>query len=151
MNTERYHDEFFMRKALEEAMIALEDGEIPVGSVVVYNNQIIGKGHNSVEVLNDVTAHAEILAISAAGNYLGSKYLEDCRIYITLEPCAMCAAAINAAQLKEIIYGAKDPKKGFSLYIPSLLHPKSKVKKGIMEEECMEILNEFFKKKRRNR
>jgi len=148
MFPENYDDAYFMRKALDEALVANEEDEIPVGAVVVCNEQIIGKGHNSVEMLNDVTAHAEILALSAASNYLGSKYLENCKIYVTLEPCAMCASAISAAQVKEIIYGPKDPKKGYSLFIPSLLHPKTMVRKGILEEECTKLLKDFFRKKR---
>lgn len=143
-----FSDEFFMQKALEEAKLAATENEIPVGAVIVAGNQIIGKGHNSVELLNDVTAHAEILALGAACNYMGAKYLENAKIYVTLEPCAMCASALNAAQVREIIYGTKDPKKGYSLYVPSLIHPKSIVKKGIIEEECSRLIREFLRKKR---
>ena len=144
----KFTDEFFTGKALEEAKIALEENEIPIGAVVVIDDQIIGRGHNSVERLQDITAHAEILAITSACNYLGSKYLENCRIYITIEPCAMCAAAISAAHIKKIVYGAKDPKKGYSLYIPSLLNTKSKVTKGILEGECSALLKNFLSLKR---
>jgi tRNA(adenine34) deaminase len=144
-----FNDEYFMKKALEEAGKALEEDEIPVGAIIVCQDHIIGKGHNSVERLNDVTAHAEILAITAASNFMGAKYLTECKIYITLEPCPMCAAAIAAAQIKEVIYGAKDPKKGYSLWIPSLLHPKTKVKKEIFNEESSELLKNFFSKKRK--
>ena len=145
-----FSDDFFMQKALEEAKLAADEDEIPVGAVIVAGNQVIGKGHNSVELLNDVTAHAEILALGAASNFMGSKYLENARIYVTLEPCAMCAAALNAAQVREIIYGTKDPKKGYSLYQPSLIHPKSKVKRGILEAECSGLIREFLRKKRKN-
>lgn len=143
-----YSDEYFMKKAFEEAQLAFENDEVPVGAVVVNNNQIIGKGHNQVEMLNDVTAHAEILALTAASNFFGSKYLENCKIYVTLEPCAMCATAISSAQISEIIYGATDPKKGFSLFLPSLINSKIIVKKGIYEEKSSELLKEFFRKKR---
>jgi tRNA(adenine34) deaminase len=145
----KFTNEFFIGKALEEAEAALKENEIPIGAVIVVDDQIIGRGHNSIERLQDVTAHAEILAITAACNYLGSKYLENCRIYITLEPCAMCAAAIATVHIKRIIYGAKDPKKGYSLYIPSLLNPKSKVTKEILEEECSSLLKNFLSPKRR--
>lgn len=143
-----FSDENFMKKAFEEAQKANDLDEVPVGAVVVCKNKIIGKGFNQVEKLNDVTAHAEMLAITAASNFLGSKYLEDCKIYVTLEPCAMCAAAINSAQIMEVVYAAKDPKKGFTLYTPAIIHPKVLVKKGILEDECSQILKDFFKKKR---
>ena len=135
------------RRLMRQKLAAIDD-EIPVGAVIVAGKQVIGKGHNSVEMLNDVTAHAEILALGAASNFMGAKYLENAKIYVTLEPCAMCAAALSAAQVREIIYATKDPKKGYSLYIPSLLHPKTKVKSGIMEKESAELLKEFFMKKR---
>jgi len=149
MITGKFPDEYFMKKAFEEAKTAFEEDEIPVGAVVVSNGYVIGKGHNSVENLRDVTAHAEIIAITAACNYLGSKFLENCTIYVTLEPCAMCAAAIGAAHIKNIVFSTKDPKKGYSLYIPTLLHPKTKVKRGILEEESSALLKDFFKKKRK--
>ena len=137
-----------MKKAYEEACLALEQGEVPVGAVVVYNNQIIGRGHNQVEKMNDVTSHAEIIAITAASNYLGSKYLEDSRIYVTLEPCVMCAAAISFAHIEHIIIGTKDPKRGFSLYTPKIFPAKTKMRFGVMQELCNEILLNFFKIKR---
>jgi len=148
MKFKAFSDENYMQRALEEAKKALEEDEVPVGAVIVSGNHIIGKGYNQTERLNDVTAHAEIIAISAASNYLGSKYLEDCTIYVSLEPCAMCAAAIAAAQITNVVYGAKDPKKGFTNYTPSLLHPKSIVKAEVLAEQSSEMLTNFFKSKR---
>jgi len=148
MLEENKQDEFFMKKALNEAKMANFDDEVPVGAVVVCEGKVIGKGYNQVEKLNDVTAHAEILALTAASNYLGSKYLKKCKIYVTLEPCPMCAAAINAAQLDEVFFGTDDPKQGFSIFQPSLIHSKIKIKKGIFKEESEELLKSFFKKKR---
>lgn len=140
--------EYFMREALKEAKYALEKDEIPIGAVVVCNNRIIGRGHNQVELLNDVTAHAEIIAVTAAANYLGSKYLIDCTLYVTLEPCAMCASALGWAQVPNVVYGASDPKKGYSGISDRLLHPKSNVVRGILEEECSNLVKQFFKKLR---
>jgi tRNA(adenine34) deaminase len=137
-----------MKKAYEEACLAFEEGEVPVGVVVVCNNQIIGKGHNQVEKMNDVTSHAEIIALTAASYYLGSKYLDDCRMYVTLEPCVMCAAAISFAHISHLVCGAKDTKKGFSLYSPKIFPSKTKIRFGIMQELCNEILINFFKTKR---
>ncbi|MBT3423114.1 MAG: nucleoside deaminase [Bacteroidetes bacterium] len=148
MISSTFNDDYFMKKAFEEAQAALEEGEVPVGAIIVAENKIIGRGHNQTEILHDVTAHAEIIAISAASNYLGSKYLKDCRLYVTLEPCAMCAAAINAAQLESLVFAADDPKKGYRLYKPSLIHPKLKVISGIRQDECRMILQEFFVEKR---
>jgi len=148
MSLNPFNNEYFMKKAYEEACLALEQGEVPVGAVVVYNNQIIGRGHNQVEKMNDVTSHAEIIAITAASNYLGSKYLEDSRIYVTLEPCVMCAAAISFAHIEHIIIGTKDPKRGFSLYTPKIFPAKTKMRFGVMQELCNEILLNFFKIKR---
>jgi len=128
--------------------LLFDEGEVPVGAVVVYDNQIIGRGHNQVEKMNDVTSHAEIIAITAAANYLGSKFLEDCRIYITLEPCVMCAAAIGFAHIQHLIIGTKDPKRGFSLYSPKVLPAKTKLSFGVMQEHCNELLIRFFKIKR---
>ena len=141
-------EEHFMNKALEEAEQAREAEELPVGAVVTSGNQVIAKAHNQTEQLKDVTAHAEILAITAASEHLSSKYLKDCTIYVTLEPCPMCASAIHWAQFKKIVFGAFDPKKGFTNYKPSLIHPKTLVKGGIMEEEAKKYLQNFFEKRR---
>ncbi|MEO6166209.1 MAG: nucleoside deaminase [Chitinophagales bacterium] len=141
--------EYFMNLALQEARRAQEEDEVPIGAVIVSQNQVIGKGYNQVERLNDVTAHAEIIAITAAANYFNSKYLKDCTLYISLEPCLMCAAAIGWAQIQKIVFGASDPKKGFRLFSPSPLHPKAIIENGILEEECAELVNEFFRRKRR--
>ncbi|MBC8344022.1 MAG: nucleoside deaminase [Bacteroidetes bacterium] len=143
-----FSDEYFMNKALEEAGVASDEGEVPIGAVLVVNKRIIGRGHNQIEKLHDITAHAEIIALSAASNHLGSKYLKNCTLYVTLEPCAMCAAAINAAQIETLVFGANDPKKGYQLYKPKLIHPKVKIKAGIMKEECIQVLKDFFTKKR---
>ena len=143
-----FSDEYFMKKALDEALLALSKDEVPVGAVIVSGNQIIGKGHNLTEQLQDVTAHAEILALTAASNHLGAKYLENCKLYVTLEPCAMCAAAINAAQIAEVVFATPDPKRGYTLYEPPLIHPKTKIQAGIMSDECSQILKDFFRKKR---
>lgn len=148
MSLSPFNDEYFMKKAFEEACTAFDEGEVPIGVVVVCNNQIIGRGHNQVEKMNDVTSHAEIIAITAAANFLGSKFLEDCRIYITLEPCVMCAAAISFAHIPVVIYGAKDPKKGFSIYSPKIFPAKTKIRFGVMQEQCNELLVRFFKSKR---
>lgn len=138
-----------MREALKEAISAEEKDEVPVGAVVVIRNKIIAKAHNSTELLNDVTAHAEILAITAASNHLSSKYLNKCTIYVTLEPCLMCAGALFWSQIGNLVYGAHDEKRGFSLFAKhNALHPKTKVTSGIMKDECSEILSNFFKKKR---
>lgn len=138
-----------MKMAFREAEIALEKDEIPVGAVVVLNNMVIGRGHNLTQTLQDVTAHAEMQAITAATNHIGAKYLNDCTLYVTLEPCVMCAGAIAWAQLGKLVYGATDPKKGFSLIKHNILHPKTLVTGGIMEEECSQILIEFFNTKRK--
>jgi len=140
--------EYFMSLALKEAKFALKTDEIPIGAIIVANNQIVGKGYNQVERLKDVTAHAEIIALTAASNYFSNKYLKGCIIYVTIEPCMMCAAAIGWAQIDQVVFGAPDPKKGFSLFTPSPLHPKTIVESGILEEECGELLKEFFRKKR---
>lgn len=140
--------ESYMRKALEEAALAAEEGEIPVGAVMVCKGKIIARAHNETEKLNDVTAHAEMLAITMATSALGGKYLNECTLYVTLEPCVMCAGALAWAQLGELVYGASDPKRGFSRITPSLLHPKTKITTGILEKECGEPLLKFFKEKR---
>ncbi len=141
-------DEYFMKQALAEARLAAEEGEVPVGAVVVCNNQIIARGHNQTERLNDPTAHAEMIALTAATAVLGAKYLPDCILYVTVEPCIMCAGAIGWAQVSTIVYGASDEKRGFSIYAPKAFHPKAIVKKGIMEKECADEMISFFKKKR---
>jgi len=143
-----YTNEYFMKEALKEAQKAFDFDEVPVGAVVVANNKIIARGHNLTETLNDVTAHAEMQAITAAANALGGKYLKDCTLYVTLEPCVMCAGALSWAQVSKIVYGASDTKKGFSLVTNNLLHPKTEVQKGLLEEECGKLLKEFFLKKR---
>jgi len=144
---ERKHEKF-MRAALEEAMKAFEKQEVPVGAVVVCNDAIIARAHNLTETLNDPTAHAEMQAITAAANWLGGKYLNDCTIYVTLEPCAMCAGAIGWSQAPVIVYGADDEKKGYTKVKGQLLHPKTKVVKGVLEQECREVMVKFFKNKR---
>ena len=137
-----------MREALKEAQKAFAADEVPVGAVVVCAGQIIARGHNLTEKLNDVTAHAEMQCVTAAANHIGGKYLDECSIYITLEPCVMCAGALFWSQVKEIIYGAPDPKRGYTSLSQSILHPKTKVINGIEEEACSEILKAFFIKKR---
>jgi len=144
-----FSEEYFMKMAYREAEKALEKDEIPVGAVVVMNQMVIGRGHNLTQTLQDVTAHAEMQAITAATNHIGAKYLNDCTLYVTLEPCVMCAGAIAWAQIGSLVYGASDPKKGFTLIEHNILHPKTLVKRGIMEQECGEIIKEFFNKKRR--
>lgn len=144
-----YTDAYFMKQALKEAQKAFDQGEIPVGAVVVCDNQIIARAHNQTELLNDVTAHAEMIAITAAADNLGNKYLNECTLYITLEPCPMCGGAIGWAQLGKIVYGASDDKKGFMVYGKRMLHPKTKVELGIMENECSQLLKDFFAKKRK--
>ena len=138
-----------MQQALAEARKAYEAGEIPVGAVVVCDNRIIARAHNQTEQLTDVTAHAEIIALTAASNYLGSKYLPDCTLFVTLEPCVMCAGALSWAQFGRVVYGASDEKRGFMLHGgKSLLHPKTRLEMGIMEEECAALMKDFFKSKR---
>lgn len=141
-------DENFMNLALKEARKALEEDEVPIGCVIVAQNQIIGKGYNQVERLHDITAHAEIIAITAASNYFNNKYLRDCTLYVTIEPCMMCAAAMGWAQLRRIVYGTADIKKGYTCFQPSPLHPKTIVDSGIMQEECAALVKDFFRKKR---
>jgi len=141
-------DERFMRLALCEAEKALAEDEIPIGCVIVSNNQIIGRGHNLTETLSDVTAHAEIQAITAASQTLGGKYLPDTTLYVTVEPCPMCAGAIGWAQISRIVFGAPDPKKGFQTYAPRVFHPKATVTSGVLEAECRELIQEFFRSKR---
>ena len=144
----RNQDEHFMREAYKEALIALSRDEVPVGSVIVSNGRIIARGHNLTETLNDATAHAEMQAFTSASNHIGGKYLNDCTLYVTLEPCPMCAAAAYWVQLGTLVYGASDPKRGFTTIDNNLLHPKTKVRNGIMAKECGELVTEFFRKKR---
>jgi len=143
-----YTDEYFMREALKEASKAFELGEIPVGAVVVCQNKILARTHNQTELLTDATAHAEMLAVTAAANHLGSKYLNECTLYVTLEPCVMCAGALHWTQLQKLVYGADDIQRGYSLVSTPLLHPRTQVTKGIKKEECGELVLEFFKKLR---
>jgi tRNA(adenine34) deaminase len=138
----------FMKAALKEAKTAFEKQEVPVGAVVVCNDIIIARAHNLTETLHDPTAHAEMQAITAATNYLGGKYLTDCMIYVTLEPCPMCAGALNWSQVSGLIYGADDEKRGYSTISSALLHPKTVIKKGILKNECSELLVRFFREKR---
>ena len=142
---ETTEDEIMMKKALDEAKKALDEDEIPIGAVIVSNGRIIGRGHNMTEHLADVTAHAEI---QAAENTIGGKYLTDCTIYVTVEPCVMCAGALGWSQISRVVYGADDDKRGYTKYAPEALHPKTKVTKGIMEEECRTLMKNFFEKKR---
>jgi tRNA(adenine34) deaminase len=143
-----YDDAYFMRQALAEAHKAYELDEVPVGAVIVYGQRIIARAHNTTEQLNDVTAHAEILCITAASEHIGGKYLQDCTLYVTLEPCVMCAGALHWAQIGRIVYGADDEKRGFMRYGKTLLHPATKVMFGILQEECGTILKNFFREKR---
>ncbi|WP_111610086.1 nucleoside deaminase [Algoriphagus yeomjeoni] len=146
---ELYSNEYFMNEALKQAKIAFEEGEIPVGAVIVSKNRIIAKAYNQTEKLNDVTAHAEMLAITSAANYMGAKYLNDCRLYVTLEPCVMCGGALFWSQIGEIHYGASDLKRGFLQSNPAILHPKTKVIAGSLGLESEQLLLEFFKKLRK--
>ena len=145
---EPFNDEYFMKKAFSEALQAFEKGEVPIGAVVVAGGKIIARAHNLTETLNDVTAHAEMQAITAAANLLGGKYLNDCVLYVTLEPCVMCAGALAWAQIGKIVYGASDEKRGFKKFAPKSLHPKTEITGGILEIECAELLQEFFRQKR---
>ena len=142
-----YDDEYFMRKALEEAEIALDRGEVPVGAIIVANNQIVAKAHNLTETLNDVTAHAEMQAITSASDSIGGKYLKDCTLYVTMEPCQMCAGALYWAQIKRIVFGASDIKRGYCA-MGTQLHPKTEVTSGVLEVECSSIVTNFFKSRR---
>jgi len=141
-------DEYFMREALKEAVKAFEDDEVPVGAVIVSKNKIIARARNMSERLTDVTAHAEMQAITAAENFLGGKYLDECTLFVTIEPCVMCAGASYWAQFGRIVYGASDTKKGFSLISKKILHPKTVLSGGVLEKECSDLMKEFFRKKR---
>lgn len=148
MNSLLQDDERYMRMALVEAQKAFTQGEVPVGCVIVANNQVVGRGHNLTEALADVTAHAEMQAITAATNTLGGKYLSQCTLYVTVEPCVMCAGAIGWAQVKRVVYGTADEKRGFTLLAPNALHPKCVVLSGVLEQECRELMQSFFAQKR---
>ncbi|MEJ6697542.1 MAG: nucleoside deaminase [Saprospiraceae bacterium] len=143
-----HSDEHFMKQALKEAEKADEAGEVPVGAVIVSNNVIIARAHNQTEILTDVTAHAEILAITSASEHLGNKFLERCTLYVTMEPCPMCAGALNWARLSRIVYGAADDEKGFMRFGKKILHPKTKLEYGVMHQECEAIIKRFFKELR---
>lgn len=148
METLLFDDEYFMNEALKQARIAFEEGEIPIGAVVVSYNRIIGKGYNQTERLNDVTAHAEMLAITAASHFLNGKYLENCKLYVTIEPCPMCAGAIQWSRAANLIYGAPEKKFGYGRFTPSILSPKIEVVSGVKMEECQKLMQEFFREKR---
>ena len=141
-------DEKYMREALNEAHEALQSDEIPIGAVVVANGRVIGRGHNLTETLHDVTAHAEMQAITAASEFLGGKYLKDCTLYVTVEPCVMCAGAIGWSQMGRLVYGASDEKRGYQRYAPDALHPKTEVVSGVLEKEAAALMKDFFKGKR---
>ncbi|HTO36608.1 MAG TPA: nucleoside deaminase [Flavobacterium sp.] len=142
-----FTDEFFMKKALLEAEVAFEKGEVPVGAVIVIDNRVIARSHNLTEMLNDITAHAEMQAITAAANFIGGKYLKGCTLYVTLEPCQMCAGALYWSQISKIIFGTRDEKRGF-IAMKTQLHPKTEVIQGVLENECADLLTRFFKTKR---
>jgi tRNA(adenine34) deaminase len=141
-------DEIFMKEALKEAQAAFDEDEIPIGAVVVWRGGVIAKGHNMTERLHDATAHAEMIAITAATEALGGKYLNECTLYVTVEPCPMCASAMNWAHLGRLVYGTIDPKRGYTLFSPSLLHPKTEVHAGVLAEECSALVTDFFSGKR---
>lgn len=145
---EPFDDTYFMKKAFQEAQQAYEKGEVPVGAVVVAQNRIIARAHNLTETLTDVTAHAEMQAVTAAANLLGSKYLNECTLYVTLEPCVMCAGALGWSQLGKLVYGASDPKRGFSKFAPQSLHPKTEVVSGVMADDCADLMTAFFQERR---
>jgi tRNA(adenine34) deaminase len=146
---ELFTDEYFMREALKEANKALESAEVPVGAVVVWANRIIARAHNQTERLTDATAHAEMIAVTAAANHLGSKYLNECTLFVTLEPCAMCAGALHWVQLKKLVYGASDVQRGFTLVNSPLLHPRTEVVKGVKAAESKQLIDSFFKEIRK--
>lgn len=148
MKQDNENDERFMRMALAEAHIALEKGEIPIGAVVVCKGRVLARAHNMTETLTDVTAHAEMQAVTMAANQLGGKYLTDCTLYVTVEPCVMCAGALGWAQLPRIVYGCRDEKRGYQRFAPQALHPRATVTGGILEEECRLLMTAFFKSRR---
>lgn len=142
------NDIIYMKQALAEANAAYKQGEIPIGAVVVCRDKIIAKSHNLTELLHDVTAHAEMQAITSAAEHLGGKYLNDCTLYVTVEPCVMCAGALGWSQISRIVYGASDEKRGFQRFAPQALHPRTEVTSGVMADECIELMQRFFKEKR---
>jgi tRNA(adenine34) deaminase len=142
-----FTDEYFMKKALQEAKTAFEKGEIPVGAIIVIDNKVIARSHNLTELLSDVTAHAEMQSITAAANFLGGKYLKDCTLYVTLEPCQMCAGALYWSQISKIVFGARDEQRGF-LTLGTKLHPKTQVKQGVLAKESADLMKQFFAEKR---
>lgn len=148
METNILSDDFFMKQALSEAKRAFERDEVPIGAVVVCQGRIIARAHNLTETLNDVTAHAEMQAITSAASVLGGKYLKDCTLYVTVEPCPMCAGGLGWAQITKIVYGAPDAKRGYSKISPHALHPKTEIVSGVLQEECAALMQEFFKQKR---
>ena len=137
-----------MRKALQEAELAYEEGEIPIGAVIVCQDKVISRAHNLTETLHDVTAHAEMQAITAAANQLGGKYLKDCTLYVTVEPCVMCAGALGWSQMSRVVYGASDEKRGYEKYAPHAMHPKCEITRGVLEEECRTLMQKFFQERR---
>lgn len=141
-------DEKFMKEALREAQMAAAEDEVPVGAVIVCRGQVIARGHNMTERLKDATAHAEMIAITAATEAVGGKYLNDCTLFVTVEPCPMCAAALCWSQIGKVVYGASDPKRGFTLFTPSLMHPKTEVVSGVLANECSTLVSDYFKNKR---
>lgn len=143
-----FDDEYFMKEALKEAQKAYDLDEVPIGAVIVHDNKVIARAHNLTERLNDVTAHAEMQAITAAANYIGGKYLNECVLYVTIEPCPMCAGALSWSQISKIVYGAKDEKKGYSKIDHQILHPKTRVFDGVLAEQCAELMRKFFREKR---
>ena len=143
-----YSDEYFMRQALQEAQLAFEEDEVPVGCIITCRDKVIARTHNLTETLHDVTAHAEIQAITAAAEALGGKYLDTCTLYVTVEPCIMCAGAIGWSQMGRVVYGARDEKRGFENFAPKAFHPKTEVVSGVLENECAELMKNFFKAKR---
>lgn len=143
-----FDDVYFMKRAFQEAQLAYEKGEVPVGALVVANNRIIARAHNLTETLTDVTAHAEMQAVTAAANLLGGKYLNECTLYVTLEPCVMCAGALGWAQLGKLVFGASDDKRGFTKFAPKGLHPKTEVVSGVLGDDCADLMTAFFKERR---
>ncbi len=148
MEEQNKKDEEFMRKALAEARLAFDEDEIPIGAVIVCCDKIVSRAHNLTEMLTDVTAHAEMQAITSGANMLGGKYLKDCTLYATVEPCVMCAGAIGWAQISRVVYGASDEKRGFRKYAPEALHPRTTVTSGVLEEECKALMQKFFQNRR---
>ena len=148
MEEQNKKDEEYMRKALMEAQRAFDEDEIPVGAIIVCQDKIVSRAHNLTEMLHDVTAHAEMQAITSGANMLGGKYLKDCTLYVTVEPCVMCAGAIGWSQMGRVVYGAADPKRGFAVFAPKAMHPKTEVVSGVLADECGALMKEFFRRKR---